>query len=290
MRDLLTQQEINNGNGQLPSQAGGDYGHTIIHDPNDGLDGIGDGLRLTCQMNRERSKHFAPTGDKGNNGGDNAAQNTRRNGRDRKGALNFASLNMKGGGSTSTSNKWLEICQLMREEKIDVLAIQETHLSEQKKEELNQIFERQIHIMSSIDRTKPNAMGVAFVLKKSTTKWKETKFRELIPGRAVYIEIPWQKEKPLGCLNVYAPNNHTSNKSFWNKLKANWNVRPHLLEPSILLGDLNMVEEAIDRIPAHPDPMEVTKALSALKSHLSLVDGWRRENQSTIDFSFHMTN
>lgn len=45
------------------------------------------------------------------------------------------------------------------------------------------------------------------------------------------------------------------------------------MEPSILMGDMNMVEESVDRIPAHPDPAETTKALVALKSRLSLADG-----------------
>lgn len=41
----------------------------------------------------------------------------------RRGALHFASLNIKGGGSTTIRNKWLEMNQIMKTNKIDVLAI-----------------------------------------------------------------------------------------------------------------------------------------------------------------------
>lgn len=51
--------------------------------------------------------------------------------------------------------------------------------------------------MSSADKRKPNAMGVAFILRKDTVKWKEIWVRELIPGRAIYLETPWHGEEML---------------------------------------------------------------------------------------------
>lgn len=84
----------------------------------------------------------------------------------------------------------MELYQLIKEKKIDILAVQETHLSNSKRDDLNRFFNRQIHIMSSIDKIRPNAMEVAFILRKNTTKWKDMRFRVLILGRAVCIEIP----------------------------------------------------------------------------------------------------
>ena len=48
--------------------------------------------------------------------------------------------------------------------------------------------------------------------------------------------------------------------------------------PDILLGDFNMVEEAQDCLPPHPDPNNTTNALMELKASASLIDGWRRAN------------
>ena len=61
-----------------------------------------------------------------------ATQNTprgaQRKGKAKRGALRLVTLNMKGGGSGATRNKWYEMNQIMWERNIDILAIQETHL------------------------------------------------------------------------------------------------------------------------------------------------------------------
>ncbi|KNZ82142.1 hypothetical protein J132_07726, partial [Termitomyces sp. J132] len=87
-----------------------------------------------------------------------------------RGAIKFASLNIKGGGSTLTRTKWNELCQIIREEKIDVLAIQETQLDSVKTAELNSLFERQVLFISSLDPDTPNAKGVAFIINKRSVK------------------------------------------------------------------------------------------------------------------------
>lgn len=79
-------------------------------------------------------------------------------------------LNIKGGGLISTQSKWNELCQLIREKDIDMLAIQETYLDPQKTKDLNFLFERQVHFISCLDPNTPNAKGVAFVLSKKTIK------------------------------------------------------------------------------------------------------------------------
>ncbi|KNZ72333.1 hypothetical protein J132_04023 [Termitomyces sp. J132] len=129
---------------------------------------------------------------------------------------------MKGSASNSTQMKWKEMCQLMREQKIDVLATQETHLDKDKVKELNKLFERQIHIIMSLDTNRPNVMGVAFIINKKLANWQEIKHCVLDPGRAIVIEIPWYNDKTLSCLNVYALNDPSKNKTFWNKIKSNW--------------------------------------------------------------------
>lgn len=178
----------------------------------------------------------------------------------------------------------------MRENDIDVLTLQETHLDEERTKELNLLFDRQLLFISSIDPDKPNAKGVAFVLNKKSVKWAETRHRVLEPGRALIIKIPWYDATTISVLNVYAPNNPRSNETFWRNQKAHWNIRPLMLEPSIILGDTNIVEEAIDCLPAHTDPPRSVNALLALKSCFDLADGWRRENPVTLDFTFQMQN
>ena len=43
-----------------------------------------------------------------------------------------------------------------------------------------------------------------------------------------------------------------------------------------MLGDFNLVEDSLDRLPCHSDNPSAVAALGNLKSNLNLVDGWRR--------------
>jgi len=79
-------------------------------------------------------------------------------------AMKVASLNIRGGGSIVTRNKWQHINQLLHEEKIYILAMQETHLSPGTIIELHNQFPSQLHILNNSDLGQPNAKGVAFVL------------------------------------------------------------------------------------------------------------------------------
>lgn len=63
-----------------------------------------------------------------------------------------------------------------------------------------------------------------------------------------------------------------------------------MLIPSIMLGNMNIVEEAINRLPSHTDPAEAISALISLKSQFNIADSWCRENPTTLDFSFQMVN
>lgn len=94
-------------------------------------------------------------------GEDNTLQISKRNNRNKRRAIKITSLNIKGRGSDSIQFKWMEINQLMRESKINIMAIQETHINKEREEVLNKLFDRQARIITSSDPDRPNAMGVA---------------------------------------------------------------------------------------------------------------------------------
>jgi len=56
----------------------------------------------------------------------------------------------------------------------------------------------------------------------------------------------------LTILNVYAPNTPTENEKFWRDLAESLDSQliPY---PDILVGDFNMVKDAIDRLPSHSE-------------------------------------
>jgi len=166
--------------------------------------------------------------------------------------LTISSLNIRGGGSANTRPKWQHINQIMREKEIGILAVQETHLKQTDVDELNDQFCGQLEIINSCDPTQPNAKGVAFVLNNRKTAWDEASTNEIIPGRAISLIIPWQRTSRLNVLAIYAPNAPTENVDFWETLERKW-LEDNLPVPDILLGDFNLVEEMVDRLPAHSD-------------------------------------
>lgn len=205
-------------------------------------------------------------------------KNTRAN-------LTIASLNMKGGGSDKTRDKWQHINQVMRERRIGFLAVQETHLTSLGTMNLNSQFSTSMHIISSIDPTQPNAMGVALVLSKSRTAWKEAKVQILEAGRAILVTLPWHQTSKITILVIYAPNKPKENREFWIRIKDKI-TSGNLRHPNIMLGDFNIVEEAIDRLPAAEGATSTVNALKDLKEYLSLRDGWRHAHPNKIEYSY----
>ncbi|KAJ8580603.1 DNase I-like protein, partial [Rhizopogon salebrosus TDB-379] len=179
-------------------------------------------------------------------------------------------------------DKWLHINQIVREKRIAVLAVQETHLTKNEEDNLNEIFQTNLRIISSIDPERPNVAGVAIVLNKKLTASKDIITHEIKPGRALLVTIPWQKET-LSILAVYAPNDPLDSHNFWEEIRTKLNNLP---QPDIMMGDFNIVEDALDRLPPRKDPVHAVESLLRLKFSLDLRDGWRSENPDSSAFSF----
>ena len=130
-----------------------------------------------------------------------------------------------------------------------------------------------------------NAHGVAIVLNKEITNIKGVQQQTVIPGWAILLALPWHSDLSLTILNIYFPNVHSESQAFWESLGLEWD-RQGLPPPDIMLGDFNIVEDAIDHLPSHPDPQYVVISLDNLRSKLQLQDGWRATNPNSKCFSF----
>lgn len=149
---------------------------------------------------------------------------------------------------------------------------------------LNTLFERRLRIIHSQGQN-PNAAGVAFVVNRDITNADQAVATEVTPGRAMSITLPWHGDQKLTVLNVYAPNQPTTNGEFWDDLNLHYSG-PGRTRPDIMLGDLNIVEDSLDRIPGHPDSISATTALQSLRNKIKVVDGWRHTHPDEKDFSF----
>ncbi|KAH9854952.1 Endonuclease/exonuclease/phosphatase, partial [Lenzites betulinus] len=199
--------------------------------------------------------------------------------------LNLASLNVNGYATTGGDlggNKWLMMNQLIRDEKICILALQETHLSARRREELEGLFGQYLSILcGDDDQMDARAGGVAFVINKRRMNADACETTLLVPGRALMLKIPWTNGRVLTILNVYAPNASGENADFWKTLRE---LIPR--KPDVMMGDFNVVEDGIDRLPARRDPGRPTSELRTLCREMHLVDGWRTTNPTLREYTY----
>jgi exonuclease III len=222
---------------------------------------------------------------------DNEAENSRKGcAKNTKAAIKLASLNMKGRGETrnlktdSKKNKWFHVNQMMREQKIGILALQETHMTDELKESVEVTFKRLL-ILSSSDPESPNSKGVAVVLNRDITNSENVKCVNIMPGRAMLVTIPWHASEVLNILAIYAPNEASENRDFWRELKRGRDNN-EFPRANVMLGDFNVVEDSLDRLPSHGDRAQSVNALRELKHSLGLIDGWRSLNRDTKAYTF----
>lgn len=192
--------------------------------------------------------------------------------------LKVATLNMRGRTSNTGGfrrEKWFEIYGVLNRNRIAVLAIQESHLTEELANQINASFETKLTLFQSPLPESNNAAGVAIVINKGLLIADKITHETLIPGRAILVTVPWHADKSIKILNVYAPNETNENEKFWETLNEKFTANPRL-KPDTMLGDFNLVEDSLDRLPCHSDNPSAVAALGNLKSNLNLVDGWRR--------------
>ena len=122
-----------------------------------------------------------------------------------KASLKIASLNIKG-RRCSEIDKWMHIPQLMHENNFAIVAVQETHLTDDLADQFKNLFSTRLTLHFSPDPHSRNVRGVTLVLNKKHIKTENVKEMVIIPGRAIPINVPWQDNKKINILAIYAPN------------------------------------------------------------------------------------
>lgn len=130
--------------------------------------------------------------------------------------------------------------------------------------------------------------GVAFVINKELVNIRASTTTKLIPGCALALILEWHNDQCLTILNVYAPNAPHQHPEFWNTISSALNL--HSLRPEILLGNFNLVEDAIDRTPAHKDPETAVRSLRDLREELNVLNTWHNDNPTTRQYTFSNSN
>lgn len=102
----------------------------------------------------------------------------------------------------SSFEKWAEINDTMKKEKIAVLAVQETHLDNASTEAIHKSWgKRLVVINSQLDTNLEASAGVAFVLNKELIDTKTVEKYELIKGRALATQMEKRRgNSPHKCI------------------------------------------------------------------------------------------
>ncbi|EKM49589.1 uncharacterized protein PHACADRAFT_33180 [Phanerochaete carnosa HHB-10118-sp] len=177
-------------------------------------------------------------------------------------SLTVTSLNIRSRSAAAMAgSKWLHMNQLMRDNRIGLLAVQETHLDNEAVANFRQLFGSKLELhWSAPPENHSCAQRVAFVVNKCVTNVVGITLRGIMPGCALLLFMPWHVDRTVNILTVYVPNDHTQNACFWWALNKKW-ADNSLPIPDVVLGDFNVVKKDIDRLPVHLDPLGVTNAL-----------------------------
>ncbi len=209
--------------------------------------------------------------------------------------MHVATLNINGFGTLTRDhpeNKWGRIYRMMSEQRIGVLMLQETHLTEERKAGLHKMFAKKIRIFHSENQDAPTQReGVAVVLNNRYLNSSGAEAVEIVPGRAIQVSFPCLGGDTRRVLCVYAPTSSgvSERKRFFDEVRNYYDTHPSCPRPHLMGGDFNNVEDKLDRLPVSEGPDQSTYALDELKVSLGLMlaDGWRVTNPSKREYSFH---
>jgi hypothetical protein len=115
---------------------------------------------------------------------------------------------------------------------------------------------------------------VAILINKALIPAKAAKTYILVPGRALMIKLTWPDNKNLSLINIYTPVQKERQPNFWAQTETKRREK-HLPRPDFLLGDFNLVEDAIDRAPAKHDDRMATDTLRDIRLAWEVQDQWR---------------
>ena len=186
----------------------------------------------------------------------------------------------------SCVEKWAMINRTIQNEKIAILALQETHLDEERLDQVRSCFGKNLDILNSPLPSNPRASaGVAFVINKALIRPKEYAITELVPGRSILISLKWLESCETTILNVYAPHTRGEQPDFWAGATTNRRAQRAPL-PDFVLGDFNITEESIDRVPARHTEDKAAEALREVRREWNIQDTWRHTHPNSRCFTY----
>ena len=208
----------------------------------------------------------------------------------KKANITIATLNMNGAEAPTANlklkDKWSRVNSTLRDNKIAVLALQETHLDEECIETIESCFGKSFNLFYSSDPEEPRTKnGVAIIINKALIPAGDVLLHDLVPGRAIMIQLKWPDNNQLSIINIYAPVNRREQPEFWASVETRRREKT-LPRPDFLLGDFNLTEDAIDRAPPKYDDNRAAETLRDIRLSWEIQDQWRHAHPNSKQYTY----
>jgi hypothetical protein len=110
--------------------------------------------------------------------------------------LNMNSKSAMVGGLRKS--KWEDLENMMKTRCMGIVALQETHLNDEGFDSFCNLYQQRLVIINSSDPDRPSqSAGVAFALNKDIVSTEDITVEEIIPGRALLLDITWRDGQRL---------------------------------------------------------------------------------------------
>ena len=199
-------------------------------------------------------------------------------------SLELCTFNIRGLKNTSKANA---IINSLKNSKINIIALQETHLIEQDYENyLNHIWQGPIVYAEGTSHSKGLCIMFDSYFKVNDISRIFYNDRILLCSFKVGDEI-------FFICNIYAPNDPRQKKQFFNSLKdiVKTHLNDYQLQNTIFLGDFNCVlNNRLDIISGEPHSNDLVKSFNSLLLDMELKDLWRINNPNKKDFTWSRKN
>lgn len=189
-------------------------------------------------------------------------------------SLQIASLNANG---LRDVHKVRRIFSYMTEKYVDILCLQETFWNEEFCNTISHLWNGKIYI-SSCDNS--NRRGVAILINRSIAN-STSIINSDTEGRIIQINVNIESEN-INIVNIYAPNNVTERKIFFNAMETYMSTSVH----NLLIGDFNCVlDSSIDLAKGMYSIDYSRSRLLEFISKYELRDIWRHKYPDRVQFS-----
>jgi hypothetical protein len=203
-------------------------------------------------------------------------------------------FNVRGVGDCDKFRRIIKLSQYIN---TNLIVLTETHLTSDRLLKLQREFPQFLMTTNCLDT---NTGGVTFIsLNPKFVNWRpEDVFYIGNEGRSLGINVSLHDDTQatasgtattkVKIVGVYLPNTAVSAKAYLTNLHSE--LPPRGID--ILMGDFNMVEDAIDRFPPHPDQGDLVTTMKLLTNTRRLDDGWRKAHSSgsADGFTFKSSN